>query len=315
MRSRSASYRLYGLSLQSPLVLPCPRASPARAKARPRVSLVPATSRRFAGLGARGIRVPNARDWFRCRRLADGTQYLRWAGLFEFLISPDGHRIHYRRLRHASRESFSSYLLSQVLSFSLIAFGSEPLHGTVVVAGGEAVGFLGDCGYGKSTLAAAFLARGLPVLTDDLIVLVRNGPGFRVHPGVPRLKLFPAVSRAVLGSGVGARMNPGTAKLVLPLVGAQVFRRPAPLRALYVLSDPTLPTDRIAIEPLSQSRAMIEIVSNTFNTIVTDRERLANQFRFAQAVAGAVPVKGLAYPRELSALPDVCDAILSDLSR
>ncbi len=241
--------------------------------------------------------------------------YLGWTNLFDFLISPDGRRIEYRRLRRASRESFSTYLLSQVLSFSLLALGREPLHGTVVVVDGGAVAFLGDTGYGKSTLGAAMLARGFPVLTDDLVSLApRGGGGFLVHAGVPRIKLFPAVSRAVLGGREGTRMNPGTSKMVLPLDQHRASRRAAPLRAIYVLSDPTLPSARIAIRRLDPAAAMIETVRNTFNTIVTGPERLANQFRLASAVAAAVPVKRLAYPRLLAKLPSLCDAIEKDLA-
>jgi hypothetical protein len=307
---RQAGYSLYGLALRCPLILPCPRGE--RIPAAREVRLAPGSPGRFAlarrQLGSRR----RGRDWFRARRLSDGRHYLRWSGLFEFLISPDGRRIEYRRLPLASRESFATYLLSQVLSFSLIASGAEPLHGTVVVVDGQAVAFLGDCGSGKSTLAAAFLARGFPLLTDDLVSLDADGAGFRVHPGVPRIKLFPAVSRSVLGrAGSGPRLNPGTGKVVLPLGGRETFRAPAPLRAVYLIDRPQGPGTRIA--PLSPPQAMVETVRHTFNTIVNHRERLARQFAAAAALARAVPLRRLQYPRQFAALPGVCDAVLADL--
>ena len=49
--------------------------------------------------------------------------------------------------------------------------GFEPLHATVVVVSGEAVAFLGESGYGKSSLAASFLDSGHQLLTDDLLIL------------------------------------------------------------------------------------------------------------------------------------------------
>jgi hypothetical protein len=270
----------------------------------------------FAHGRAERVTPLNAGDWFRSRILADGTVYLRWAGLFEFLISANGRLIWYRRLGRATPEAFRVYLLGQVLSFSLLAFGVEPLHGTVVVVDGEAVAFLGDCGHGKSTLGAALLARGFPILTDDLVVVSQTDAGFAVQAGIPRIKLFPQVSREVLGTPcVGERMNPDTEKIVLPLRGPRAYRRPAPLRALYVLSDPALPGNRIEITPLSGAEAMLETVRNTFNTNVTDSARLARQFRFARDLVGTVPVKRLRYPRSLAALPDVCSALLADLGR
>jgi hypothetical protein len=223
--------------------------------------------------------------------------------------------IHYRRLRGAGAETFSTYLLGQVVSFSLLAFGREPLHGTVSVVDGEAIAFLGDCGYGKSTLGAAMLARGFPLLTDDLIALGRGPAGYRVEPGLPRVKLFPEVSRALLNSAHGERMNPGTPKLILPLGESATCRRRTPLQALYVLANPAVPADRVTITPLARSEAMVEVLRNTFNTIVIDPPRLERQFHFASDLVRHVPVRRLAYPRRLSALAEVRDTILADLSR
>src|SRR5207249_809831 len=99
----------------------------------------------------------DGRRWFEDRMLSDRRRYLRWRGLFEFLVAADGRRIVARPLPGLARmpRAFETYLLGQVLSFALIARGLEPLHATAVVVGGGAVGFLGDCGRGKSTLGAA----------------------------------------------------------------------------------------------------------------------------------------------------------------
>ena len=310
----TALYRLYGLAVASPFDLPCP---PARMVRRADVRLRPGAADRFARLAPRGSSSHPDRDWFSCRRLQSGGTHLRWSGLFDFLVSADGHDIRYRAHRRATAESLSAYLLGQVLSFSLLAFGVEPLHGTVVVVDGEAVGFLGDCGHGKSTLGAAFLRLGHPILTDDLMVLARTGAGYAVHPGIPRLKLFPSVARRVLGVEPAAtRLNDGTSKRILPLADGQAFRGPAPLRALYALSEPGRgrTAGRIEIAPLSAGAACLELIRNTFNTIVLDRARLARQFAFASRVAAAVPVRRLTYPRSLPRLPEVCEAVLADLS-
>jgi hypothetical protein len=310
------SYRIYGLTLQSPLPLACPRAV---SRKRPDVRLRTASPARFARARKADTTACNAQDWFRFRRLADGAAYLRWRGLFEFLISPDGRRILYHRQKEVTPESFSAYLLGQVLSFSLLSFGTEPLHGTTVVAGGEAVALLGDCGYGKSTLGAALLARGLPILTDDLIALDETGAGWMVHPGIPRIKLFPPVARRLLGSELGgAPMNQGTSKLVLPLGVGQAACEPMPLRALYVLSAPracrSVRPAPVQIEHLSGRDAFLEVVRAAFNLLVLEPARIAAQFAFANRLVADVPVRRLAYPRNLSLLPAVCDALLADLA-
>lgn len=251
-------------------------------------------------------------------RLRDGWFYVRWAQLFEFLISSDGRQILYHRLEAGSTESFSVYLLGQVLSFCLLAFGIEPLHGTAVAVDGQAVTFLGNCGYGKSTLGAAMLSRGYPILTDDVVALESLNEGWGVHPGVPRIKLFPRVARRVLRSGWrGTAMNPGTSKLVLPLASDQTVRRTLQLKTIYVLSDPATETVEPAqpvIDQLPLREAFFEIIRAAFNLMVLERERFANQFQFAIRLTAAVPVKRLRFRRQWSALPSVCDAVLADLA-
>ena len=265
--------------------------------------------------------VANARateNWFTCRRLADGATYLQWTGLFEFLISPDGHRILYHRQERASFESLTVYLLGQVLSFSLLAFGVDSLHGTVVDVEGEAVAFLGDCGYGKSTLGAALLARGCPILTDDLVALEQRDNGWMAHPGIPRLKLFPSMARKLLGHDMaGTPMNPGTSKLVVTLNARQSTQRPLPLKAIYVLSTPrgSSRSALVRISGLSGPNAFLEIIRAAFNLLVLESGRFANQFALADGLTAGVPVRRLTYPRTLSALPLVCDALLADLRR
>jgi hypothetical protein len=305
-----ADYHAFGLRVRTALDLPCRRA---RGRYAADVRLHAASGGRMA-CARRDIASPSPR-WFHHRTLADGTIYLRWSGLFEFLVSPDGSRIEYCALERSTAESFAVYLLGQVLSFSLIAFGSEPLHGTVVSVDGRAIALLGDCGHGKSTLGAALLSRGCGLVTDDVVALFQREGRWTVHPGIPRIKLFPATARRLLGPiAGGSPMNAATPKLVIPLERAQVVPRAVPLAGIYVLSEPRAASREITIEPLAKSDAFLEVVRGAFNLTVVTPRRLANQFAFATDLASLVPIRRISYPRTFSSLPAVCDAILDDLS-
>jgi hypothetical protein len=253
-----------------------------------------------------------AAQWFECSRLGDGSTYLRWSRLFEFLVAPDGHTIEYRPLEQATRHALTTYLLGQVLSFSLLSFGYEPLHATAVVVDGSAVAFLGDCGDGKSTLGAAFVARGFPLLTDDVLALKSDGRRFLACAGPARLKLFPSVARSVLGRAGTRRLNPGTHKLVLPMSNHHAASETVPLEALYVLCGPARSRRamRVTLTPLTGQRAFLEVIRSTFNLIQVDKPRLENQFGMAADLVNAVPVTRLTYPRTLSRLDEVCQAIV-----
>ncbi|PYN03656.1 MAG: hypothetical protein DME02_23120 [Candidatus Rokuibacteriota bacterium] len=293
--------------------LPLPRTRRA-ARGPADIAVVHGRAAAFAAL-RRVLAPPLAGTWFEERALPDGRRYLRWAGLFEFIVAADGRRIVSRRLAPASEtpRAFETYLLGQVLSFVLIARGLEPLHATAVVVGDGAVGFLGDCGRGKSTLGAAFVRAGHPLLTDDLLVLRDDAGGFSAAAGPPRLKLFRTPARRVLGRGLrGTPMNGRGGKLVFPL-GARATRDAAPLRALYVLC-PRRTGGDVVIRPLSPRRAFVELTRNTFNACVLDAARLARQFDLAARVAAAVPVKTLTYPRGLDRLAAVRTAVEADVS-
>lgn len=297
------TYRLYGLALRSAIELPCPR-GPA---SRPTVAI--SVSDALTGCDTPPGRGSPA-DWFSYSRGADGSAYLRWSGLFDFVVSADGRRIASRRLPGASDESFRNYLLTQVLSFSLLALGKEPLHASAVAVDGAAIAFVGGCGSGKSSLAAAFVRAGYPLVTDDLLVLDRVTHGYLAHPGVPRIKLFPHVARRLLGARrTGERMNTGTAKQILRLPERSFASGPLPLKAVYVLAGGR----RWAIRRLGASESFLEVVRATFNTIVTDGRRLARQFQFARDMVATLPIKQLSFPRRLSTLRDVRGAILADV--
>lgn len=307
------AYEVYGLRLKSVTPLPCP----ASAGSGPvDAEIINAPAHLFRRVhGTVGLK-PNGTPWFRHARLPDGSDYLRWSGLFEFLIASDGRRIACRSLDGPAREAFQTYLLGQVLSFALLKRGIEPLHATAVVIDERAVGLVGDCGYGKSSLGAAFLQAAHRLLTDDLLVIREESLGFLAYPGPPRIKLFPEIAKLLLGDRTsGAPMNPQTSKLVIPLDPHQAAHTAVPLRTIYVLRPPTPGTQstRVTIRTLSQRQACLELIASTFNPVVVEPARLTRQFDLAARIALRIPVKSLTYPRSLVSLPAVRRAILADV--
>ena len=208
-------------------------------------------------------------------------------------------------------------MIGQALSFALIRHGLDPLHATVVTAGGNGVAFLGRSGYGKSTLAAAFIGAGHRLLTDDLLVLTDGEAGLAAHPGPPRLKLYPEAARQLLPDATGVLMMPGTPKRLFPLTTQHVAPGPVPLRAMYVIVPPgprTAVARGVRIRRLGARDACLALIRNTFNSSVLDADRLARQLALSARVAAAVPVKSLSYPRSFRAMPAVPEAILADLA-
>ncbi|MBI3404840.1 MAG: hypothetical protein HY046_05235 [Acidobacteria bacterium] len=260
----------------------------------------------------------HSQEWFCYAGLDRGAYYLRWKGWWEFLISAEGNRIIGRPIGKGSLESFYNYLLTQVLSFALLRQGIESLHCTAMLVGGRAVGFLGDSGYGKSSLAAAFVRSGYPLITDDVLVLQKHGNGFLAYPGLPRVKLFPERAEKLLGRPVkGTRMNPSTAKMVIPLLPEETCRTAVPLRSLYVLNSPATArqSKKVTIKRLSRREAFVALIQNNFNSRMNVPDRLRGHFFFSSAVAAKTPVSIMSYPRTWTSLAKVCEAVQRDLAR
>ena len=274
----------------------------------PRIELRNAPPSCFSDAQHELITEQDSDSWSRFATLPDNSTYVRWEGVGEFLVSACGHHIQARQFEEASQESFHVYLLGQALSFALVNCGLEPLHATTVVVNGEAVAFLGESGFGKSTLAACFLQAGYRMLTDDLLILNKDAGTFIAYPGPLRIKLYPHLAHRFLGrASNGVAMNSETRKLILPLSGDRVSLAPAPLRALYTLAAPSEMSRKqpIRISVLPPREGFMALVKNTFNSRIVHPARLERQFKQMTRLASVVPVKELSYPRVLADLPKV----------
>jgi len=260
---------------------------------------------------------PRSDSWYRYAFLRDGSTYVRWDTVGEFLVSADGRRIACRRVEDSSVESFQVYMLGQALSFALVKQRFEPLHATVVVVDDRAVAFLGANASGKSSLAACFLEAGYRLLTDDLLMLQHLSNRILAYPGPPRIKLFPKIATRFLGQTVNrVQMNPGTDKLILPLEERRGRDGPVALEAIYSLAVPRDACRRasMSIETLSPREAFVELVKGTFNRRLVSPQRLARQFAAMAALTDLLPVKKLTYPRAIDRLQEVREMVLADLA-
>jgi hypothetical protein len=306
-------YAAYGVSIRTDMELPLPRGpSPSLFELRiqERTGAIPPSTRRTIEMQENPFSI------FDAGCLPDGSNYAGLRGVGEFLISKDGRSINCYRFPQANPESFHVYLLGQALSFALVKNGIEPLHATVVVVEGKAVAFLGDCGFGKSTLAAEFLRAGHRLLTDDLLVLRGTGDQPLAYPGAARIKLFPELAlRFPVDAATGIPMNPDTRKLVIPLEQHRACGAAVPLAGFYALASPDkmAAETNIRITTLRPQEAFVRLLASIFNVLILHAPRLRCHFEATEALANSISVKELSYPRTLECLPMVREAILSDL--
>lgn len=302
------SFQLSGITLASEWDIHAPAST-----AEPHISLLEADEQFFQALDRR----PALRSLpFYYQRLPDGSLYLHWRDQFEFHISPDSRTIHARAFPGVPEESLQVYLLGQVISFALIGLGIESLHASTIVINGAAVAIIGDSGYGKSSLAGAFVRAGFKLLSDDLLVLEASGSGFTAFPGLPRLKLYDVMAnRFITDRCGGVAMNQDhSPKRIYPME-QDWHRSPAPLAAFYSLVEPRLTANllNVRMDTLTEREAFLEITKNSFNVAMREIGRLEKHMSWARDIANVVPVRRLAYPRKVEMFEPVISAVVKDL--
>jgi hypothetical protein len=302
-------YSVYGVTIRSEWPLAFPLASTQDASLA-EVDFVDGTDADFPGVD--GLRDPDG-PWAIPHVFGDGSTYVHWSGMYEFRILADGSRVICRPLNGMSRSVLQNFLFGQALSFALVLKGFEPLHAAAVQVDGEALGLLGDCTFGKSTLLAAFVQAGHRVLTDDLLMLASQAGRIIGLPGTGRIKLHPDSARTFLpGSARSELLNPRTPKRSFLLDDAARQRTALPLRHLFVVAPPEerTRTTAIRIEPLSRTALFQQLLKSSFNIENLSRGRLKQQFLSAAWLAGGISGSQLHVPDGLQHVPAVRQRIV-----
>ena len=204
------------------------------------------------------------------------------------------------------------FLLGPALGILLHQRGSLVLHASSVSVRGTAVAFLGNKGWGKSTMAAALHARGHTLVADDIVSIRHEGDSQpTVSPGFPQLKLWPDAA-AQLGERVESL------PLLHPLFDKRARRvadgfspLPLPLSRIFVLAE----GEETSVEPLGPQDALLELVRHTYGAQRLIPKGDASHFRACARLVSKVPVSRLKRPRSLPRVAEVARLVEEEVSR
>ncbi len=87
------------------------------------------------------------------------------------------------------------------------------------------------------------------------------------------------------------------------------------MHRIYILEQPmeTGNNHNITIAPLSPRDAFVALMKHPYRLEIGIHERLRKEFDVIGRVLKLIAVRSMTYPRDYALLPNVCEAILSDL--
>lgn len=237
---------------------------------------------------------------------------LRFPDQTDFLISEDGSRIQCRPAADATPDTIEHYLWDQVLPRLLSHQGQVMVHASAVSIDRQAVAFVGESGYGKSTLAAAFGRQGAPMLADDCIRLALENRQVTATPFDRGIRLWPDSLAALFETppALFPMAHYSAKKRLTP--GSQAKETPHPVKAIFILEAP----DRcqadspIKIAPITKRNALMSLIRQSFQLDVTDRQKNQNLFESLADMTQRLAAYSLVYPRDYSLLPAVQNEVV-----
>jgi hypothetical protein len=203
----------------------------------------------------------------------NATQVNLFFAGFGALSVRGGTRIVVDPLPAASEQAIHVLVLDFAMAVLLQQRGLVVLHGSAVHDGRSAEVFVGDQGWGKSTMAAALRECGFGVATDDIAAIeVAGSHPPLLWPSFPQLKLWPDSLRSLAQDPSSLPLAwPGFDKRIQAL--KDTFRRkPVPVSRVYVLGQAKAPST----ERLEPQQAFAHLLRHQY-LIVPDLLKLTGQ--------------------------------------
>lgn len=258
-------------------------------------------------------RLPDGEITISCARLRE-DYFLRFPELADFLISTNGNQIGCFAMLGVSDESIRHLLVDQVIPRVVAHQGSIVLHASAIEIDGGVIAFLGESGWGKSTLATSFYEQGYPLLTDDCLLLKPEEGKIVAIPSYAGSRLWSDSLEAVVNDK--SSVHPvahysSKMRLIFPdRLKNKVLQ--LPLTAIFVLGSPEQSNDlkEIDVEPLKGAEMIMELVKHSFLLDITDMDKITTQFQaFGQVTDSELPIYRLSYPREHARLANVRNVV------
>lgn len=203
-------------------------------------------------------------------------------------------------------------LLGIAIAVILHQRGHVILHSSLVEVDGKAVGFLGNSGDGKSSMAMALYEHGYKLISDDLAVIDFNlADEIIVHQGFPQTKLWPDFAESIgIDAGSMQLIQSDSIKRVRRLYDRFTEKALIPLHTLYILDF----DDEVDIVELKGHEALIGLVGYSYDINLSKMtDNLGRHMQQCKKIAEHISIKRLSRPYDLSEMPKIVQTIEHDI--
>jgi hypothetical protein len=256
------------------------------------------------------LRQPDGTLWSTYASAPDGTYLLRYDAVgVEVGIDPATRSVELVGPADLAETTRGHLVIDQVVPHLAALDGGLVLHASAVEVSGQALAFVAPSGFGKSSLAAAFVQRGAPLLSDDYLLLERDGPRYLAASAYPGLRLWTDSADHFGGGAVGLpEVAHYTDKRRLAVEGEAL---PAlPLGAIVALGRPPRPDQPpCAIGRIRGGDAFISVFQQIFRVDRAGRALQQSELQRVSDLVEAVPVLLIQHRRDYALLPEVLATI------
>ncbi|WP_261389075.1 HPr kinase/phosphorylase [Qipengyuania aquimaris] len=183
-------------------------------------------------------------------------------------------------------------------------------HGSAVERDGRAVLLCGDAGAGKSTMAAALVARGAMLVADDLSRIEPARENASIHPSSARIKLWrEAVERFGWRDRVLQRDYYREDKFHCSVPGHSAGKAPFRLAAIVSLEE----GETLSFQRLPGGEALKTAMKQSIYRpeMIEALGKWGEQGALGAQITANCPVYRLTRPKDFAALDDACERIES----
>jgi hypothetical protein len=195
-------------------------------------------------------------------------------------------------------------LVGVVMAFLLNQRGLLVLHAACNSMNGACVAFVGESGFGKSSMAAALHKRGHSLFTDDVLPIFTNSDVPMASSGFPQIKLHPEAAAALDYEPESLfELHPSQEKLGYRLANGFASGS-LPLGRIYILGR----GEALKIEPLPLKQGLMELVRHSYPTRAQHCGG-AGHFQQCVKIANQIPIYKLTRPKEIFLLPAIAQLV------